>query len=81
MFLTDPTHKPKKPEKCLGSKRGGSKIMDENTEYLFWQMLRVIESDTNPEKNILNKCLVEGAYKHWNETHPDAPPMKPNWIK
>lgn len=30
---------------------------------VYWQMLREIESHTNPENDVLNKLLVEGAYK------------------
>lgn len=55
--------------------------MDENTESIYWQMLRTIESNTNPNKDVLNKILVESAYNHWNTTHPNNKPMKPSWIK
>jgi len=38
---------------------------NENDNFLsiYWQMLGEIESHTDPEKDVLNKILVEGAYK------------------
>lgn len=29
---------------------------------VYWQMLAEIEAKTDPEKDVLNKILVEGAY-------------------
>lgn len=54
--------------------------MDDNTKDLFWQMLREIEEHCDPKKDILNKLLVEAAYKHWNKCHPNNHcPPEPRW--
>lgn len=53
--------------------------MDSNTQDLFWQMLREIESNTDPKNDVLNKMLVEAAYKHWNKNNPENRPLKPRW--
>lgn len=55
--------------------------MDDITESIYWQMLMEIESTTNPEKDILNKSLVEGAMRHWNKMHPKQVPVEPRWAK
>lgn len=44
---------------------------------LFWQMLRTIESHTNPQENILDKIQVEDAYKLWNRINKQN--LKPRW--
>lgn len=56
-------------------------LADENTTDIYWQMLMEIESRTNPERDILNKLLVEGAYRNWNRLHPDRKPVNPRWMK
>lgn len=46
---------------------------------IYWQMLQEIEANTNPEKDPLNKLLVEGAYKVLNRA--GISEQKPRWIK
>lgn len=58
-----------------------TKQVVDNTLSVYWQMLGEIESKTNPEKDILNRCLVEGAYRHWNKLFPSNKPLKPRWEK
>lgn len=53
---------------------------DDITTSIYWQMLVEIESRTDPKKDILDKHLVEGAYRHWNALHPDVKPMVPRWL-
>jgi hypothetical protein len=42
------------------------KSEQENFISVYWQMLREIESNTDPKKDILNKHLVDGAYRLLN---------------
>jgi hypothetical protein len=51
----------------------------ENTLDVYWEMLMQMESHTDPKKDILNKDLVERAYKNWNMLHPQSLPIKPRW--
>ncbi len=40
----------------------------ENFISVFWQMMREIEERTDPEKDKLNKILVDGAYNILNRS-------------
>lgn len=55
-------------------------LMDTDTADVFWAMLMDLESHTRPE-DVLRKMLVESAYRHWNNMHPNAKPMHPRWHK
>ena len=46
---------------------------------VFWQMLGELESRTDPEKDILDKHLVEGAYTLLNRSN--IIQEKPRWLK
>lgn len=55
--------------------------MDENTESVYWNMLIALESKTNPNKDIIDKNLVEAAYRHWNTMHTKNIPLFPKWMR
>lgn len=38
----------------------------ENFISVYWQLLREVEENTEPDKDILNKLLVEGGYNVLN---------------
>lgn len=46
---------------------------------LYWQLLGVVESNTDPEKDKLNKILVEGAYKALRRS--GITDSKPIWLR
>lgn len=46
---------------------------------VYWQMLREIEAETDPEKSPLNKVLVEGGYSLLNRI--GATSLRPVWEK
>lgn len=50
-----------------------------NFIFVFWQMLAEIEGRTDPEKDILDKHLVEGAYTLLNRSN--IIQEKPRWLR
>ena len=51
----------------------------ENFISVYWQMLGVIESNTDQNKDILDKHLVEGAYRVLARA--GVIDKKPRWMK
>jgi hypothetical protein len=56
----------------------------DNVMSIYWQMLSQLESECDPKKDILDKHLIEGAYKVLNRVakktgsiHSD---FKPRWM-
>ena len=52
----------------------------ENLLSVYWQLLGEVETNTNPDKDILNKYLVEGAYRVLNRAG-ILRNAKPRWLK
>ncbi len=50
----------------------------ENLLSVYWQLLAEVESRTDPKKDVLNKLLVEGAYKVLIRA--GIVDQKPRWI-
>ena len=48
-----------------------------NVISVFWQMLQQIEGQTNPEKDILDACLVKGGYDVLNRC--GVTDARPRW--
>ena len=51
----------------------------ENILSVYWQLLAEVEGRTNPETDILDKYLVEGAYNLLNRCRISQ--VRPRWEK
>ncbi len=49
----------------------------DNFVSVLWQLLREVESKTDPKTDPTNVCLVEGGYRLLNRTV--FPNVKPRW--
>jgi hypothetical protein len=66
--------------------RGDREMSEEKPEYergnfisVYWEMLMVLESRVDPDKDVLDKMLVEGAYKVLRRAKIFDADLKPRW--
>ena len=52
-----------------------------NIKHMLWVLLRTVESDTDPKKDIFKKMDVEGGYRLVKRLFDCDPDLAPHWEK